>query len=544
MSATRSPASNSATGSPLSPFKHRAFAVVWTATVISNIGLWMQNTAAGWLMTSLNPDPRIVAMVQVAASLPMFLFALPAGALADIFDRRRLLLTMEIVGTLLTVAFALLMALDRVTPSILLVFILLAGTAAALIAPAWQAIVPQLVGRDELAPAVAINSAGFNISRAIGPALAGLIIAAWGLGAPFWINAVSNLGVIGALLWWREGERDPSSLPPERFRKAMLVGMRHARYNPHLRATLVRATGFFLFASAYWALLPLVARNQIAGGPSLYGLLLGAIGIGAVFGAVAMPRIRAKIGGDRLVQAGTAGTAVAILLFGLAREPLIAFIASALAGMSWIAVLATLNVSAQVALPGWVRGRGLAVYAAVMFGAMTLGSEIWGELASTINVPVAHYIAAAGAILTIPLLRKWKLHSGGSLDLTPSMHWPEPVFSDDVEPDRGPVLVTVEYRIAPKDRAEFLAGICRVAAERKRDGAYDWGLFEDVAESGRWLETFMVDSWLEHLRQHKRVTNADRAVENAVHQLHMHGSPIVTHYIAPEYPDSRTSNVS
>jgi predicted MFS family arabinose efflux permease len=448
---------------------------------------------------------------------------------------------MEVVGTLLTAAFALLMALDRVTPSILLLFILLAGTAAALIGPAWQAIVPQLVGRNDLAPAVAINSAGFNISRAIGPALAGLIIAHWGLGAPFWINAISNLGVIGALLWWRESARDPTALPPERFGKAILIGLRHARYNAHLRATLVRATGFFLFASAYWALLPLVARNQIAGGPGLYGLLLGAIGIGAVLGALVIPGLREKIGSDRLVQLGSAGTAVALLFFGLAREPAIAFIASAVAGMSWIAVLATLNVSAQVALPGWVRGRGLAVYAAVMFGAMTLGSEIWGEVASAINVPAAHYMAAAGAILTIPFLRKWKLPAGGSLDLTPSMHWPEPVFSDDVEPDRGPVLVTVEYRIASKDRDQFLAAICRVAAERKRDGAYDWGVYEDVAENGRWLETFMVDSWLEHLRQHKRVTNADRTLEDVVRRLHTQGSPVVTHYIAPERPDQCSS---
>ena len=502
--------------------------------MVSNIGTWMQNAGGGWLMTLLDPDPRIVAMVQVATSLPMFLLGLPAGALADIFDRRRLLLTMEIVGTVLITVFALLVTLDRVTPAILLGFTFLISVAAALVVPAWQAIVPQLVERKDLAPAIALNSAGFNISRAIGPALAGMLISYWGIGAPFWVNAVSDLGVIAALFWWRTGVVTATDLPPERFGNAIFVGLRYARYNSHLRATLVRAIGFFLFASAYWALLPLVAHNQIAGGPRLYGLLLGTIGAGAVAGAFSLPYIKAKVGADRLVALGSAGTALALLLFGLARQPGVAFIASALAGVCWIAVLATLNVSAQVALPGWVRGRGLAIYAIVMFGGLSLGSMLWGEVASLISVSAAHYIAAVGAILAIPLLRDWKLHTGAALDLTPSMHWPEPVYFKEIAPDRGPVLVTVEYHIEPKDRDAFLAAIYRVGAERRRDGAYDWGVFEDVAEEGRWLETFMVDSWLEHMRQHKRVTKADSALENEVRRFLMKGEPRITHFIAAQ----------
>lgn len=529
-----SPPSPSGPGSALSPFKHRAFAVVWSATVISSIGMWVQNAASGWLMTSLDPDPRIVAMVQVASTLPLFLLGLPAGALADIFNRRRLLLMMEAVGTLLTAAFALLVTLSQVNPASLLTFTFLAGAAAALIAPTWQAIVPQLVGHKDLAPAVALNSAGINISRAIGPALAGLIITYWGMAASFWINAISNLGVIAALFWWQVTASPRRDLPPERFGSAIRVGLRHARYNPHLRATLMRAAGFFLFASAYWALLPLVARDRIAGGPELYGLLLGAIGAGAVIGAFALPRFKMRLGADRVVALGSAGTALALLLFGLAHQPVVAFAASALAGLSWIAAVATLNVSAQVALPGWVRGRGLAVYATVMFGAMTLGSLLWGEVASLSGLSAAHYMAAALALAVIPLLSGWKLQTGAGVDLTPSMHWPEPIRSDDVAEDRGPVLVTVEYRVAPGDRDAFLAAVRRLAAERKRDGAYEWGVFEDAAEEGRWLETFLVDSWLEHLRQHERVTNADRAREEAVRRFQTGGPPKITHFIAPE----------
>ncbi len=227
---------------------------------------------------------------------------------------------------------------------------------------------------------------------------------------------------------------------------------------------MLRATGFFLFATAYWALLPLVARRQIDGGPQLYGLLLGAIGVGAIGGAFLLPHIKTPLGADGVVTAGSLGTAMAMLLFGLARGPAIAFAASLLSGLCWISVLATLNVSAQVSLPRWVRGRGLATYATIMFGAMTLGSMVWGEVASFTNLPLALYIAAAGTNVAVLLLRRWKLESSNAPDLTPSMHWPEPVLSGDVDDDRGPVLVTIEYHVAIADREAFLVAIQRGAA--------------------------------------------------------------------------------
>jgi len=521
----------SATSDALVPFRHRAFAVIWTATVVSNIGTWMYNAGSGWLMTTLDADPLMVSLVQVAANLPLFLFALPAGALADIVDRRRFLVLAESATTVVGLAMALMVSLGRVGPVALLAFTFVLGALGALTAPAWQSVVPALVPREALPQAIAANSVGINVSRAVGPALGGLIIGTAGIATPFWINGLSNGGVIGALLWWRPIARGQTRLPAERFMAAMLAGLRYARNSAPLRATLGRAVAFFLFASAYWALLPLVARHQVAGGPALYGLLLGAIGLGAVGAAFALPAARAKLGGDRMVVAGTLGTALAMGLYGLAHDAAVALAASLVAGASWIAVLASLNMSAQSSLPDWVRGRGLALFVTAFFGAMTLGSAVWGEVAQWVGLAGAHYIAAAGAVAAMLATRRWKLHAAAGLDLTPSMHWPAPVVAREIEGDRGPVLVTVEYRVDRADREAFLAALEHVGRERRRDGAYAWGVFEDTADERRYVETFMVESWLEHLRQHERVTRADRALEDTVRRFQRGGSVKITHAI-------------
>ena len=533
-------AASSQTSSAWSPFRHAAFAVMWTGTVVANIGSWMYSAASGWLMTDLNPDPFVVSMVQVATTLPMFLFAVPAGALADIIDRRKLLIVVEIATTVISAVFAAIVSFGAATVGNLLLFTFLMGAAAALTAPAWQAIVPQLVPRQDLNAAVAANSVGINVSRAVGPALGGVMVARIGIAAPFWFTAVSNLAIIAALVWWHPPQKRRQQLPVERFGSAVRVGFRFARNNPHLRSTLVRAAAFFLFASAYWALLPLVARSQIAGGPDLYGYLLGAIGASAVGGAFALPWLKAKLGPNRLVAAGTLGTSIAMVLFALAREPVTALVGSIVAGASWIAVLATLNVSAQVALPDWVRGRGLAIFVTVFFGCLSLGSAIWGQVAGVVGLPAAHGLAVIGALVAIPLTWRWKLQTGAGLDLAPSMHWPAPVPSHDIQADRGPVLVMIEYRIKPEDRVPFLDAIAKLAAERCRDGAFDWGIFEDIAHEGRFVETFMLGSWLEHLRQHDRVTRADRELQELVNRFQIDGAPQVTHLIAAA-PDDETN---
>lgn len=494
----------------------------------------MYSVASGWLMTSLDPNAFIVSMVQVANALPMFLFAIPAGALADIVDQRRFLIVGESTITIVSTAFAALVWFHLITPGSLLFFSFVVTVGSAMTAPAWQAVVAKLVPKPDLPAAVAANSVGINVSRAIGPALGGIIVAALGIAAPFWLDAFSNIGVIAALIWWRAPARSVSALPPEPFGSAIRTGLRYARYNPHLRATLVRTVAFFLFASAYWALLPLVALTRIAGGPALYGVLLGAIGASAVGGAFLLRRLRERLGADSLVAAATLGTAFATALFALAHHPATAILASFIAGASWIAAVSSLNVSAQVALPEWVRGRGLAMYVTVMFGALSIGSAIWGEVAVVAGLPAALLLAALGVTLAIPLTWRWKLQTGANIDFSPSMQWPDPVTSHAIEADRGPVLVTVEYRIDPKNRIAFLHALGQNSRERRRDGAYDWGIYEDSADETRFVETFLTDSWLDHLRLHRRVTKADRISEQAVRRFQVGDGPKTTHLISAQ----------
>ncbi len=524
-------APTAAAGASWGALHYRVFRLLWIATVISNIGSWMYNAASGWLMTSLDPSPLIVSLVQVANSLPLFLLALPAGALADMLDKRRLILALEILASIFSAVFAFLVARHTVTPVLLLTFAFLVSALAALETPAWQAIVPLLVPQQSLSSAVAVNSLGVNISRVIGPALGGVIILGLGIAAPFWLDAVSNVGVVAVIWWWCPSARPAHALPAERLTAAIRTGVRYARNSAPLRATLVRSVGFFLFASAYWALLPVLARSQLHGGATLYGVLLAAIGAGAVGGALLLPRAKRRSGADGVIVLGEIGTAAALLLFALATDAPLALLACLLAGVSWIAVLASLNVSAQVALPEWVRGRGLAAYVTVFFGTMTAGSALWGLAAEWLGMPPALAVAAVGALLAMLITRRWKLHSGPEADLTPSMHWPDPVLSGQVAQDAGPVLVTVEYHVAAENRQAFLTALERQAHERRRDGAYAWQVFQDTAHPERILEIFLVDSWLEHLRQHQRVTRADRLVEEHVRRL-AREPPRVTHYIA------------
>jgi predicted MFS family arabinose efflux permease len=514
-----------------SAFRHPTFRIIWAATVVSNVGGWVSSAAAGWLMTSLKPDPLAVSLVQVMSNLPMFALALPAGALADMVDQRRLLLGAELAITASTTAFAILVSTHLITPTTLLIMTGLTSAAVAVSLPAWQTVVSQLVPKPELPAAVGLNSLGVNISRAVGPALGGFLVSRLGFGPPFWVDAFSNAGVIAALFRWRRPARRGASLPRERIGSALRVGLRHARYNPHLSATLIRTAAFFVSASAYWALLPLATLRQASGGATLYGVLLGMIGAGAVAGALVLPRLKDRLGADRLMVACAAGTALAMALFGIARNPGAFVLASALAGMCWIGAVSSLNLSAQVALPEWVRGRGLAVFVTVMFGALTLGGLLWGKAAALEGTSGALLAAAAVAALSIPLTWKWKLQTGAGVDFTPSQHWPAPITTHQIEQDRGPVMVTVEYRVAAENRARFIKAIYRYSRARRRDGAYDWRLFEDPAEDGKFVETFMTDSWLEHLRLHARVTKADRLQEAIVQRLLIGNSYKTTHLI-------------
>ena len=401
-------------------FAHAPFVVMWVATTCSLTGLAISDTASAWLMTSLNPDPRAVSLVQVASNLPMFLCTLPAGALADMVEPRRFLIALETFVTALIALFGAVIFFHWLTPLYLLSTNFMLSVAWSLSTPAWLSITPLLVPPRDLAGANAANSVGYNVSRAVGPAIAGLAIARWGPAAPYWMFAVADLTSIAALVWWRPPRKICASLTRVRLTCAVRIGLRHAVKNKQLQATMIRTVAVYPFACAYLALLPLIARHQVGQGPELYGVLLAVISVGAVLGSFALAGMRRKFGPDLVVALGTGGLAIALVLFGLARDPVVAAGASLIAGAAWTIVLAGLYVSAQIALPDWVRGRGLAVFLTVIFGSVTAGSAIWGQVAAAAGLETALFVAAAGALLAIPLSWRWKLRSGDETEVSPT----------------------------------------------------------------------------------------------------------------------------
>ena len=528
-----------ATAAPASPLRNPVFRALWLGQLGSNVGTWMQNVAAAWLMTSLTESAAVIALVQTATSLPVFLIAIPGGALADIVDRRRLLLVMQ---TWMCVAAALLglaTLAGTVTPLLLLSLTFMLGLGAAVNAPAWQAVVPDVVGRDQLAAAVALNSASFNVARAIGPALGGLLVGAFGAGAAFLVNAASFLGILFVVARWQSPPR-PDVMPSERLAGAMRAGLRYVRHAGPLRAVLVRVGACMMFATALWALLPVIARTQFGLGSAGYGLLLGCIGAGAVVSSVILPKIRPRLGGEGIVRISTlvfAGvTAICATTTSLPAVAVTLFFG----GMGWIGIMSSFNVSVQLTAPSWVKARALSTYLLVFQGSMAAGSVVWGIVAEQVSLPTSLLAAAAGLASTVALTRWFPIGAGEGVDLTPSMHWtvPEPVVPPGLRD--GPVLVTVEYRIAPESVTPFLEAVGEVRRIRLRDGAEAWGIFQDLADGTRFFETFLVESWEEHLRQHARVTVGDRDVETRARAYHIGPEPpIVSHLIAPFARPSR-----
>ena len=500
-----------------SPLRHSLFRGVWIATIVSNIGTWMQDVGAGWLMTSLSPDPVMVALVEAADSLQVMQLAMPAGALADIIDRRRLLIAAQAYLMIVAAVLASLALMGAMTPWLLLGFVFALGVGSAMMMPAWSAIVPELVPTDELPSAIALNSVAVNVSRAIGPAIAGLLVAAVGPWLVFSLNALSYIGIIAVLVKWKREHRK-STLPAERFLTAIRVGMRFVMHTRPLQAVLVRGLGFFIFASATWSLFPLIVRGELGRGPETYGLLLTCIGIGAVSGSFVLPRLRVMFSRDALVAGASVLYAVAALALAHVQSVALLTIAMLATGVAWISILSALQVSAQITLPAWVRARGLAAYVVIFMGGMALGSILWGHVAGGIGISAALTIAAAGIVLAIALTWRFKLGQHEVLDFRPSMDWPLPVLAEPPEPD-VPVMVTIRYRIQPDKRTAFVAAMQGVREMRRRNGAYFWQLFHDSEDPTRFVEVFMDESWIEHLRQHERASIADRDVLNRAKQF-------------------------
>jgi MFS family permease len=497
---------------PWAPLRNALFRNLWIATIVSNLGTWMQDVGAGWLMTSLSSSPTLVALVEGADSFAVMLLAMPAGAIADIVDRRRLLLFVNVYLLVVAAVLAALTFLGLTTAWGLIGFIFVLGIGAAVVMPAWAAIVPELVPPQELASAVALNSVGINASRAVGPAIAGLLVAAVGPWLVFALNALSYVGVLAVLLHWRR-ERRKSALPAERFVSAVRVGMRFVLHASELKAVLVRSLAFFVFASATWSLFPLIVRKELERGPEIYGLLLTCIGVGAVGGAMFLPRLRERCSRDAAVAGASVLYALAALALAYVRHVPLLCVAMLATGVAWIAILSALQVAAQTSIPPWVRARGLAAWVVVFMGGMALGSVLWGVIATHIGIAGALTTAAVGMVVAVALTWRVTLGAHEVRDFSPSMEWPAPVVAETPEPDSGPVLVTVEYRIRPGSRDAFVEAMQDVGEMRRRNGAYFWDLFHDSAHPDRFIECFMDESWIEHLRTHERVSVADRAIQ-------------------------------
>ena len=502
----------------LAPLRHTVYRRLWVAYVITSLGTWLQNTGAGWLMTSLSPAPLIVAMVQAATILPAFLLALPGGALADITDRRRFL-----IGTQgWTMAAALLLAAltlsGHISAAGLLGCTFAIGIGAALTAPAWSAIVPELVPRGDLVGAISLNGIGFNIARALGPALAGLLVLLGGAGLAFSIFAASIVAVIWALVIWRRRPRAASGgLPREHLLGAMRAGTRFVRHSPAMRAAMLRIFAYALPAAAPWSLLPLVVRQQLGLGPGMYGLILGLMGVGGVASGMLLPRVTRVLSRGGTVMAAGLASAAGMILLGLARHWAVAAGAMALFGTGWVASFSVVQAAAQLVAPPWVRARSLAIYQLAYNGALTLGAFGWGWLGGAIGLPETLLAAGvSGAVLAVAV-------RGFSLDQTVlrAPAWtaeialePEAPPAPELAPllAHGRVLETVRYRVDPADRAAFLALMAQIRAARGRTGARAWQLYEDVTRPDAWMEVWSSESWTDHLREASRLSPADRAL--------------------------------
>ena len=520
-----------ATASAWAPLRLRMFRWIWIATLVSNIGSWMQTVGAQWLLVGRPNASTLVALVQTAAALPVLLLALPAGVLADVLDLRRLLLASQVFQTAVAAAMALLALQGWLSPALVLGLTFLLGCGASLSLPAQQAIIPELVSREELSSAAALGSINVNLSRAVGPALAGALVAGLGVGAVFGLNAVSFLLFVGVLAVWRRPPR-PEGETPERLVAALRAGTRYVRNAPVVRRILLVAGLFVVPAATLWALLPVVANRRLGLGAAGYGVLLGAVGAGAVGGALALARLRARLSDNRILLAAFGTFAAVLLALGLTRWTVLAVAVLLPAGAAWIGVLATLNAEMQLFVPGWVRGRGLSALQIVLFGGMAIASAAWGLVATQVGLGPTFLIAACILLAGAAVVARWPIADVSAYDRSPAIFWAEPDLVHVPQPD-APVLVNVTYDVLPANVPAFLEAMERVRRSRRRTGAARWELYREGEHPLRFIEQFLVPSWEEHLRQHRgRLTGTDRSFQEAASALAVE-PPVTTHLIPP-----------
>jgi MFS family permease len=516
----------------LTPLQSAVFRGLWLAWLAANLTMWMNDVAAAWLMTTLTTSPVMVALVSTASTLPVFVLGLPSGAMADILDRRRWFAATQLWVSVIALVLAALALTRSLTAELLLLLTFLNGVGLAMRWPVFAAIVPQVVGRDQMPQALALNGIAMNLSRVVGPALAGALLTAYSPAAVFVLNALLAGAAFMLILRWKSEPRT-SALPGERFLGAMRTGINYTLQSPRLRVVMVRIFLFFLQATALMALLPLVARQLHGGGPTTFTIMLSSVGLGAIIAALLFPRWRQRFSRDQFVVIGTVVHALMSLLIILVPEVWVAFPAMILIGMAWISVANSLTVAAQQAMPDWVRARGMSIYQMALMGGSAAGSLLWGQVASWTDVRSAVIGAAAFGLLVLLLTRRMTINWGADIDFSPVKTGtvPEPAF--EIGADEGPVMVTLEYQIDPAQAPAFAAVMDRTRRARLRQGALSWGLFRDTAVPGRYVEYFVDENWVEHQRRLERFSAFDAELRQQRLAFHVgEGPPVLRRYVA------------
>ncbi len=516
------------------PLRNATFRMLWLVWLTANVCLWMNDVAAAWVMTSLTTSPTLIALVQTASSTPVFLLGLPSGALADILDRRKYFITTQFwVAGNAAVLFAV-SAAGLLTPHVLLALVFTNGIGLAMRWPVFAAIVPEITPRMLLPAALALNGVAMNLSRVVGPLLAGTIIATFGSEYVFALNVVLSIGAGIALFRWRR-ESKASVLPGERFLGAMRLGWQYVRESRRMRDATVRTAAFFLNSTGLLALLPLVAKNLHGGGARTFTVLLACMGLGAILAAMQLPRLRARWTSDQLIVGGSAIHAVTTVAVAFSPNAWAAAPAMVVGGMVWITVANSVTTAAQLSLPDWVRARAMSIYQMAIMGSSALGAVVWGRIAEWSNVPTALACAAVSMLVCLLLTRGRPLSGTGADDHTPIRPWEEPVPAREIELDEGPVMVNIEYLIEPSRREEFEKVMAASRSARLRGGAVSWGLFEDVQVPGRYVEYFACDTWADYLRRFDRFTAMDVRQQEERFAFHVGPErPRITRYVARE----------
>ncbi|MDP1585444.1 MAG: MFS transporter [Bradyrhizobium sp.] len=506
------------------PLRHGVFRRIWLASLLSNLGLLIQGVGAAWAMTQMTSSADKVALVQTALMLPIMLISMPAGAIADMYDRRVVALVSLAIALVGATALAVMAWYDLVTPNILLAFCFVVGCGMALFGPAWQSSVSEQVPAEHLPAAVALNGISYNIARSFGPAIGGVIVATAGAVAAFAANALLYIPLLVVLFLWRR-RSEPSRLPRERLNRAMVSGVRYIANSPAIRIVLTRTLVTGIIGGSIMALMPLIARDLLNGGAQTYGIMLGAFGMGAVIGALNIGALRKRMSGEAAIRACTISMAGAITAVALSRQPVLTAAALVVAGAVWMAAVALFNIGVQLSAPRWVAGRSLAAFQASIAGGIAIGSWGWGYLTDMAGVQTALLVSAA-MMLASPLLGLWlRMPPVGARNEDAEV-LADPEVRLSLTGRSGPLVVEIEYRVDQESARAFHNVMQEVQLSRQRNGAYGWSIARDIADPELWTERYHCPTWLDYLRQRNRSTQSERALHQRAMGFHLGPDPV------------------